>query len=317
MITEIRLTKEEIATPYDFNYSLTHYNIYPWISEDELLKRVLRLKNDKLCVVEIQSIGTIDSPELIIKAKSILDLEPVEVTEIKETISWCLGLKEDYTQFYKLCKTDRVLLAALEGRYGSKSKTYPTIFEAIIGVICAQNIQFKRLYSMMYNLSSKFGEKITIDETDYFAFPTPEDISQASIEDLRACKVGYRDKYIKGIADIISRNRMNLDQLKNLPDEEIYKYLMQLPGVGPYTASLVLSVGLRKKNIFHLDSFVREAMYVFYFDNKKVADSEIIEFANNRWDGFQSLAVDALTTNTEIWAKKLGVNFKYRSGAKE
>lgn len=314
---EIRFTKDEIIAPYDFDYSVTHYNIYPWISEDNLLKRVLSLKSGKTCVIEIQSVGTKNLPELIARIKSSYDLEPAEIMEIKETISWCLGLKEDYTQFYKLCENDIVLTAALKGRLGSKPKTYPTVFEAIVGVICAQNIQFKRLYSMMYNLSNKFGERILLDGAEYFTFPTPESISQANIEDIRACKVGYRDKYIKNISDVIVRNEIKLDELKALPSDEVRKKLMELPGIGPYTANLVLSVGLRKKDVFHLDSFVREAMYVFYFNNKKVTDNELIEFANSRWSGFQSLAADALTTNTEIWARKLNINFKYKSGARE
>lgn len=314
---EIRFTNDEIIAPYDFDYSVTHYNIYPWISENNLLKRVLSLKSGKTCVIEIQSVGTKNLPELIARIKSSFDLEPAEVIEVKETISWCLGLKEDYTQFYKLCENDIVLTAALKDRLGSKPKTYPTVFEAIVGVICAQNIQFKRLYSMMYNLSNKFGERILLDGAEYFTFPTPESISRASIEDIRACKVGYRDKYIKNISDAIVRNEIKLDELKTLPSDEVRKKLMELPGIGPYTANLVLSVGLRKKDVFHLDSFVREAMYVFYFNNKKVTDNELIEFANSRWSGFQSLAADALTTNTEIWASKLNINFKYKSGARE
>ncbi len=313
---EIELLKLNIVPPYNFDFALTHYNIYPWISEEERLIRVLRLQNGKKYVAEIKSLGTVDNPKLVIRIEPLKNVTPQEVKEIKETISWCLGLKEDYRPFYEMCENDRVLKTAMEARYGSKGKSYPTVFEAIIGVICAQNIQFKRLYSMMYNLCTNFGELLEVNGKNYFSFPPPESISKASLSSLRGCKVGYRDKFIKGVAGTIVKDNINLENLKKLSTDEAREALLKLPGIGLYTVNLVLSVGLRKKDILHLDRFVREAMYTFYFDGEKVSDDMLIEYANQHWHGFQSLAVDALTTNTEIWAKKLGVDFKFKSGAK-
>lgn len=313
---DIELSKVDIVPPYDFDFALKHYNIYPWISEEDKLIRVLHLQNGKNCIAEIKSLGTVDNPKLVIKIKQSKNITSLEAKEVKETISWCLGLNEDYRQFCEICKNDKVLNAAMEYRYGSKSKSYPTVFEAIIGVICAQNIQFKRLYSMMYNLCVKFGEMLTIDGKEYFSFPSPQSISNASLLNLRECKVGYRDKFLKGVADTVVKNNINLENLKSISNDDARKELLKLPGIGPYTANLVLSVGLRRKNILHLDRFVREAMYTFYFNRKKVPDKILIDYSEKYWQGFQSLAVDALTTNTEIWAKKLGIDFKFKSGAR-
>jgi len=258
----------------------------------------------------------VNNPKLVIRIEPSRNLQTKELGEVKEIISWCLGLKEDYRAFYEMCEKDRILKAAMESQYSSKGKSYPTVFEAIIGVICAQNIQFKRLYSMMYNLCAKLGERVKIDGKDYFSFPSPQNISKVPLSTIRECKVGYRDKFIKKIAEIIVKDNINLKKLKKLSTEEARKELLKFPGIGSYTANLVLSVGLRRKDILHLDRFVREAMYTFYFDGEKLPDELLIEYANKHWCGFQSLAVDALTTNTEIWAKKLGVDFKFKSGAK-
>lgn len=257
-----------------------------------------------------------NNPKLVIRIEPSRNLQTEELVEVKEIISWCLGLKEDYRAFYEMCEKDRILKAAMESQYSSKGKSYPTVFEAIIGVICAQNIQFKRLYSMMYNLCAKLGERVKIDGKDYFSFPSPQNISKVPLSTIRECKVGYRDKFIKKIAEIIVKDNINLEKLKKLSTEEARKELLKFPGIGSYTANLVLSVGLRRKDILHLDRFVRETMYTFYFDGEKLPDELLIEYANKHWCGFQSLAVDALTTNTEIWAKKLGVDFKFKSGAK-
>ena len=178
---EIELSKTDIIPPYNFDFALTHYNIYPWIAEEGKLIRVLQLRNDKICVAEIKSLGTVNNPKLIIRIEPSRNLQTEEVEEVKEIISWSLGLKEDYRAFYEMCNKDKNLGVAMEPRYGSKGKCYPTVFDAIIGVICAQNIQFKRLYSMMYNLCAKLGEKIKIDGKDFFSFPSPQNISKSSL----------------------------------------------------------------------------------------------------------------------------------------
>lgn len=312
---KFELSKENIVPPYDFNYNLSHYNIYPWIKDGNSLIRVLRLNTGSSYVVKITSKGTIEKPLLLIEVKPSKSITDRELSEIKDTIIWCLSLNEDYRAFYKLCQKDEILKVALTRRYGSKNKIYPTIFEALIGVICAQNIQFKRLYTMMYNLCAKFGNKITIDNNDYFAFPLPEEISRADLLSVRECKVGYRDKFIKGIADHILKSDINLEHIKELPLEESLKELMKLPGVGPYTANLVLSSGTHRKDIIHLDRYVREAMYVFYFNNRKVSDKELIAFSRENWHGFEGLVIDLLTTDTELWSQSLNVNFRFKSGA--
>jgi len=106
----------------------------------------------------------VNNPKLVIRIEPSRNLQTKELGEVKEIISWCLGLKEDYRAFYEMCEKDRILKAAMESQYSSKGKSYPTVFEAIIGVICAQNIQFKRLYSMMYKtyvLNLEKGSKST------------------------------------------------------------------------------------------------------------------------------------------------------------
>ena len=90
---------------------------------------------------------------------------------------------------------------------------------------------------------------------------------------------------------------------------------MEFPGVGPYTADLVIAIGFRLPT-FHLDLYSREAIYSFYFNGKKVSDEKILEFVNKRWGKWRHHAMLLLTTNTDAWAKKLGIEFRLKSGAK-
>ena len=90
--------------------------------------------------------------------------------------------------------------------------------------------------------------------------------------------------------------------------------LLALPGVGPYAADLVLSVGLGRGTI-HLHSYVRAIVSTFYFGGEPVSDEAIVDFARRQWPGFESAAIGALTTNAHVWAKEIGVDFRLKSGA--
>jgi 3-methyladenine DNA glycosylase/8-oxoguanine DNA glycosylase len=312
----IKIPPSEIKAPQDFEFQFTHYVFYPEIREGNKWCRILKLKSGKIVKAELESTGTVDKPSLVLTVKAEKPLKASEIKETRKTIAWILGLKEDLKPFYKMIKDDPVMQASLSMNYGWKPHSYPTVFECVIGVVVAQNVLFKRIYTMLELLCKNFGEKITLEGRDYHAFPEPKAIAAASLKDLRACKVGYRDKFLKTIAEKIIKEKVNLESIKKMSNEEALKFLAQLPYVGPYSANLGLVLATKRKDIFHLDLFSREATWTFYFKGKKVDDKTILEFAKKHWHPYEGLAVGLLTTNTEEWAEKLGKKFRLKSGAK-
>lgn len=314
--TEIKIPTSEIEAPHNFDFQFTHYVFYPELREEGKWCRILKLKSGKIAKGEVESIGTVEKPSAILAIKANEALSTSEIEEAKGLISWILGFDEDLEPFYRMVKNDPVMQASLSINYGWKDKSYPTVFESLIGVVVAQNVQFKRIYKMLELLCRKFGEKLNLEGKSYYSFPKPEAIARASLKALRACKVGYRDKFLKAIAEKIVKEKIDLEKIKEISNEEAIEFLIRLPYVGPYTAKLGLVLATRRRDIFHLDLFSREAMWTFYFDDKHVDDKTILEFARSHWHPWESLAVGLLTTNTEIWAKKLGKKFRLKSGAK-
>jgi N-glycosylase/DNA lyase len=305
---------DDIPPPYDLTPALTEYVIYPWIQEGDSLARILRPASGVVVKAEIRSIGTLRRPRLRVTARAAAPLAQRDVDEVRATLRRCLMLDADPRPFYALARRDPVLRAAVGQPRGGRGKLYPTVFEALIGVICAQNTLFKRVYDMMERLAAAFGAPLDLDGRRYHAFPTPADLAAASDDALRACKVGYRAKYIGAIARRLVERDLDLETLRALPTERAREALLELPGVGPYAADLVLSVGLGRSTL-HLDSFVRAIVSTFYFGGQPVSDEEIVDFARTRWSGFESAAIGALTTNTHVWARDLGVDFRLKSGA--
>jgi len=312
----IEIPIPEKSQPYNFDFFLTHYVFAPWVVEGKELVRLFKLDSGKFVLARV---GYKEKPKqtLIIALQSMKLLVEDEQKHLIKLLTWIFAVDEDVREFYEvICQKDPVLKTASEEIYGAHLRTDPYVFESVLGVIVAQNVFFKRIYEMQRLLCEKFGEKQKFDGKTYHTFPSPQRLAKASLEEIRACKVGYRDKYIKGVAEKIVKEKINLDDLRKLKDvNKIREKLIEFPGVGPYTADLTIGIGFRLPT-FHLDLFSREALYQFYFDGKVVPDEKLRAFADERWGKWKHLVMLLLTTNTDEWAKKLNKNFRLKSGAK-
>ena len=310
---EVVLDGSAIVAPYDFGFQLRHYVVAPESREDQNLVEIVRLPTGRLVRVEILSMGTVEAPRLHLGLASHAPLSPNDVEEARKLISWRLGLAEDLRPFYALAEADPVLSASVEFNFGAKGKSSFTLFDGVIDVICAQNTAFRRMYDMRANLARAFGDLFEAGRV-YHASPTPEQLATAPLEAIRACKVGYRDRFIQGVARAVI-DGLDLEAVKRLPREEARAELMRLPGVGPYTADLGLIVGARRDDALFLDVYMKEVLRTFYFDGEATPEEELARFAEARWGPHRGLAWLYLSTNTEAWAQRIGIAFRLRSGA--
>ena len=93
-------------------------------------------------------------------------------------------------------------------------------------------------------------------------YPTWEQIRDARVSDIaRAIKssglANDKARYIKHALQFIERERgeINLDFLNDMDEKDARKWLMQMQGVGPKTASIVLLFA-QKRNVFPVDTHV-------------------------------------------------------------
>ncbi len=315
MKTKIKIPIPRSSQPYNFQYFLEHYVFHPWVRERDALVRLFHLNSKKFVLVSVGYKKT--PPALILTFEAKTKLVKSDKQWLVDMLSWNFAVDENVREFYQsICKKDRVLRAACDsGLYGAHLRTDPYVFESVIGVVLAQNVRFSRLYKMQRLLCEKFGDKAIFHGKAYYAFPTPERIAKARMTQLCACKVGYRDKYLKAIAQKLVKVNTDLDALRQFSDIELIRgKLMELPGVGPYTADLAIAIGFRLPT-FHIDLFSREALVQFYFKGKNVPDKRLREFVEKRWGKWKQHVMLLLTTNTDTWAKRLGAKFRLTSGA--
>lgn len=180
-------------------------------------------------------------------------------------------LNLNYNEIKKNLKEDKVLKKAIEYAEGIRILRQEP-FECLISFIISQNNRIPMIKKVIENISEKYGKKIE----GGFAFPTVDELKKATVDELRQCKTGFRDKYILDAVTKIQRGEIDLDELNKLDTMEIKKRLMEIKGVGTKVSDCVILFGYGRKESFPVDVWIKKIMEYLYFD-KKATDNKTIE----------------------------------------
>lgn len=111
----------------------------------------------------------------------------------------------------------------------------PTFFEDLIKTVTSCNVT----WPSTMNMNRRLCEVISP------AFPRPAQLARKKPATLRArCGVGYRDARIVELARLTLRNEIDPEwfEYPANSDDDVYRALLALPGIGPYAASNVMQL---------------------------------------------------------------------------
>lgn len=137
-------------------------------------------------------------------------------------------------------------------------------FEAMISFIISQNKNIPAIRSGIEALCTRYGEKIIIQEKEYYAFPTPEVLAEADKEELRRLKMGYRDEYIISAAKAVTNGDIDLEYLKQMSFDEAVKVLKGVHGIGDKVANCISLYGLHHIEGFPIDVWIKRVIEEIY-----------------------------------------------------
>lgn len=138
-------------------------------------------------------------------------------------------------------------------------------WEMIISFIISQQNHIARIRRCIDLLCRKYGEPCRTEEgTTYYAFPTPESLAEAKEEDLYACNLGYRSRYVKETAVSICRGEVDLQVIAVMNGEEAVTELQKLCGVGVKVANCVRLFALHHTDAFPVDTHINKVLKTQY-----------------------------------------------------
>ena len=169
------------------------------------------------------------------------------------------------------------------------------IWETIISFIISANNNIPRIKGIIERISSKYGDKIEYNGETFFTFPTTQQLSKASVEDLRNLGLGFRDVRVYNTTELILNKKVDLDKLKDEKDfNKVRDELLKLDGVGPKVADCILLFSsLKRLEAFPIDVWVRRVMNELYIKNEdesKVNKKVIEKIAREKFGDIAGLA---------------------------
>jgi DNA-3-methyladenine glycosylase II len=185
-----------------------------------------------------------------------------------------------------LMRADKVLRRVMEergpidpaiDRRGSRPDPYEAVARAIVG----QQLSTKAARSIWAKLLEMFGREV----------PTPEALLRRRPQTLR--KAGLSNAKVEFLRDLARRvgdGRLDLERLKELPDEDVIAELIEVKGVGRWTAEMFLIFHLARPDVVSVgDLGIRRAVQIAYGMDDLPGPEELEKLAEE-WRPHRTLA---------------------------
>ncbi|MGI0074073.1 MAG: DNA-3-methyladenine glycosylase family protein [Nitrosotalea sp.] len=137
-------------------------------------------------------------------------------------------------------------------------------FQCYISFICSSNSSIQNIRRMLKNLCKKFGNEIEFDKKQFFTFPKPEKLSNASNRELLSCGLGFRAKYVKQAAKMANLEKINFELLRKENYKAALETLKTVPGIGNKVADCILLFSLDRIESFPLDRWTQRILQKYY-----------------------------------------------------
>lgn len=157
-----------------------------------------------------------------------------------------------------LKRKDKYLAEAIDRIGFIEREVIPDLFTALVNGIVSQQISMKAADTVWGRILNVVGEV------------TPDNIAIRSAEEIQKCGITMKKAvYIKDAANKILSGEFNIDELSELPDDEVCKRLSSLNGIGIWTAEMLMTFSMQRSNIVSWgDLAIRRGMMMLYHHRK-------------------------------------------------
>ncbi|MFO7888018.1 MAG: DNA glycosylase [Eubacteriales bacterium] len=143
-------------------------------------------------------------------------------------------------------------------------------WETTISFIISANNRILMIKRVIDNLSRNYGKYIGMyNDKKYYSFPSPEKLNSLSENELRLMKTGFRAKYIKNAAEMVTRKEGWLYKLKEQSYDCAFEEIKKIKGVGDKVGNCVLLFSMNKYEAFPVDIWMKRIMEKVYNINGK------------------------------------------------
>ena len=170
-------------------------------------------------------------------------------------------------------------------------------WECVVSYVLATYSNIPRIRGMIERLSERYGEDIG---SGVHAFPTAGSLAATTVDELAACGLGYRARYLHSICREVDEEAVK--SLGKLNHHALREELKRLPGVGDKVADCISLFGFGRLEAFPVDVWIERAMERLY--GVRGSYRKVAEFAEGRFGSVAGYAQEYLYYNERLMASR-------------
>jgi DNA-3-methyladenine glycosylase II len=205
---------------------------------------------DGLVLTAVENRGSIDAPDVRL---AILAGTPSALTRrsLEQMLGKMLGLSVDPAPLHSAAMQLRSLRPTALALRGMRPPRFATLFETFGNVVPYQQLSLDAGAAIVRRLVERFGEQVSHGGKSYAAFPHASAIAGARLPPLLACGLSRsKAESLRSLAKAVEAGEVREEAIAPLATSDALAQLIALPGIGPWSAALVLLRGFGRLEVF-------------------------------------------------------------------
>lgn len=239
------------TAPFDFEKTLAFLDHFrPAMGEQRtdagVLTKAISI-DGTLIVFQVQSIGTLDAPELAYILYSESPLDDALHQAMRDRMRFFLSVDDDLRPFYAIGESDPAFEPVMQELYGYHQVKFPTPFESTCWAILSQRNLMSVSRRMKEGLTARFGSALEVEGVLYRAFPEASQLVHLDIDEINAA-VGnlWKSQGLSSVARAF--DGVDEEWLRAAPYDEVKAWLLGIKAIGAWSASFILLRGMGRMN---------------------------------------------------------------------
>lgn len=216
------------------------------IFEDGEYRRMLTLEGQqRLLAVRM-------SGDAAVRVRSLSGpLTARERQEAAVALDRILGLSFDLAPIQRAVNAEERVARIMAQVPGMKPPRFDSLWTTLLCVVPFQQVSLDAGMAVLNRLVHALGPTCEYAGHSYYAFPAADQFADADPESLRRCGLSQaKVRTLVGAAERIASGELNERDIERLDDASAIRLLTQLPGIGPWSAHIILLRGFRRLSIF-------------------------------------------------------------------
>jgi DNA-3-methyladenine glycosylase II len=215
-------------------------------------QRLFELSNESV-LAEVTNLGSTDAPDLQLSLRRGSGGAPPAALRavLVSRVRAMLGLDVAIRPLQSCLEAEPRLQQAAQGLRGMRPPRFPDLFETFASVVPFQQVSLDAGVAVLSRLVLRFAPGIELAGRRFHAFPAAALIAASHPSSLRACGMSWQKaRTLREVARRIEEGSLRVSTLQSMTTPDALALLRSIPGIGPWSAALVLLRGFGRLDVF-------------------------------------------------------------------